>query len=238
MKQLKKTLHLSGSQDKIAKNFRKFLKSLKKVKGDAILDTANKIYVKKGSRINADFEKVAVESFKSEVESIKFIKSKKAANTINKWVEEHTNDLIKNFISPSLLNGATEMVLVNAIYFKGLWKYPFNEQSTTKGQFYTDDDNSVQLDFMTVKNKFNYGENDELESTVLELQYLNSDISLLIVLPKNRNGLQEVEKKLSSDFDLANVLDQLSLTQVQVSLPKYKVEYKVDLVEVLQKVNS
>ncbi len=53
-----------------------------------------------------------------------------AARSINDWVSSKTHGLIRDLVQPSNVNGATRLVIVNAIYFKANWKYQFEPRNT------------------------------------------------------------------------------------------------------------
>jgi serine protease inhibitor len=89
---------------------------------------------------------------------------------------------------------------------------------------------------MSIKKHFNYGMIDQLDAAVLEMGYRDSDVSMLIILPNKRDGLAELEKKLES-FDLQEILSQMGREEVEVFLPKFKIEYEFDLSETLKKVS-
>jgi serpin B len=127
------------------------------------------------------------------------------------------------------------MVLVNAIYFKGFWTYQFDPQATYTAPFFLDDKSSVEVDFMRVKNHFKYGFVEKLDATALELPYKDSDISMMIILPNKRNGLADVESKLHT-VDLSEISQTLRSQEVNVELPKFKIEFDIKLNEPLKKV--
>ncbi|KAK9873775.1 hypothetical protein WA026_002132 [Henosepilachna vigintioctopunctata] len=133
--ELSQGLHLPDSQEKTKDAFKSLIP---KLKGNQYfsLSSANKIYIKNGSTINPDFFKLAEEVFDTDLESIDFSDTYKAANTINKWVESKTNGKIENFIQASVLNPLTRLMLINAIYFKGNWTSPFLSRETKKRKFY------------------------------------------------------------------------------------------------------
>lgn len=234
-KQLKSTLQISGSNKNIANNFYKSIKALNKAKGDSKLNIANQIYVMKGNEIDPNFRNVAVKKFISGVQSVNFAQNVNAAKKINKWVGENTNGKIKDLLSPDVLSAATQMVLVNAIYFNGLWKYPFNKDDTTEGRFYINNLDFTTIKFMHGKNQYNYGKIVELGATLLEISYSNSDISFLIILPDQRNGLVDLEQKLAS-YDLSKIDQSMKFVEVELTIPTFTSKYKVDLVQILQKV--
>jgi serpin B len=66
------------------------------------------------------------------------------------------------------------MLLVNAIYFKGLWRYPFNEKETKEGVFYMTPTQSVTVPFMTMERELYWSESVELDSAILRLPYMVS----------------------------------------------------------------
>jgi serine protease inhibitor len=66
------------------------------------------------------------------------------------------------------------MLLVNAIYFKGLWRYPFNETDTTTDVFHVTPTQSVTVPFMTMERDLYFTESVELDSAILRLPYMVS----------------------------------------------------------------
>lgn len=113
------------------------------------LKVANKIYVAQGHSIKQNFKNIAVNNFNSDIQNVDFSNSQKAAGTINKWVEDQTNNKIKNIISEDALDVDTRMILVNAIYFKGIWEEQFDPKLTLKQQFKLLNGNSIEIDMMS-----------------------------------------------------------------------------------------
>lgn len=215
----------------LSQQFDTLLSAIEKESGIGI---ANKIYVKTGYSLQDEYTALVAKHFKSAVELIQFAESDNAAKTINGWVEEKTNNRIKDLISPDMLDDSTRAVLVNAIYFKGKWTYPFNPKFTQKLPFWITPDQSVDVDTMNIKKKFRYAKLDSLDSTALELTYKDSNISMLIILPNQRNGLQALEKRIG-EINLTEIDQQLYSTEVEVFLPKFEYEYEVDLNDILSK---
>lgn len=178
-----------------------------------------------------------MKSFNSEVESANFADAVPTAAKINGWVEDKTNSKIKDLIKPDSLDDDTRLVLVNAIYFKGNWQHQFDKQLTRKEPFWTSEDKSVDVDMMHIKDDFKYGTIDELDATALELPYNDSDISFLILLPRKRTGLKDLESKLKN-VSLADLTSQMYKSEVEVSLPKFRSEYELEMTEPLKEVCS
>jgi len=164
-----------------------------------------------------------------------FVKNVESAATINQWVEDNTNNKIKNLVKSSDLNSDTRMVLINAIYFKALWQYEFDQHNTRKRAFYLNDVDSVNVDFMYGKSTFKLGEVKDLDATVLELPYKETDITMLIILPAKRTGLAALESKMSN-FN-PNSIQWRREEEIQIYIPKFKIEFDIQLKEPLEKVS-
>jgi serpin B len=199
------------------------------------LKIANKIYVKNGYSIKPKFSEIVSKKFGSAVENINFCDNVEAASEINEWVESKTNNKIKNLIDPNSLNDATGMILLNAVHFKEGWETVFEEEWTGKSAFYLNDKDTVEVDFMMKTDyNYNYGSLRGLNAHALEMFYRDNDFSMTIILPDSRTGLAELESKLHQvNLDaLLGDLDQEAY--VTVKMPKFKIESKLNLKEVLQ----
>lgn len=218
-------------KQQLSQQFETFLTSLEKESG---LGIANKIYVKTGYSLKEQYNALVAKHFKSAVELLEFANSAVAAKTINSWVEEKTNNRIKDLISPDMLDSLTRAVLVNAIYFKGKWTYPFDPMFTQKLPFWVTPSESVDVDTMNIKKKFRYGKIDNLDATALEMTYKDSNISMLIILPNKKDGLKTLEKQIGN-INLTEIDQQMYSTEVEVFLPKFEYEYSIDLNDILAK---
>ncbi|XP_055317899.1 antichymotrypsin-2-like isoform X3 [Sitodiplosis mosellana] len=232
--QLRQGLHLTGDKATAANQFAEYYGLLEKSVGKSTLSIANQIYVQKGYEINKNFKEVAVKKFQSGIDEMNFAENVASAKAINSFVEDKTKEKIKDLIKPDMLDALTRVVLVNAIYFKGNWEYQFNKESTTQGDFYISETDTVPVDFMYIKKKFNYAVLEELDATALEMKYANSNFSFVIVLPNSRTGLPALEAKLKN-YDLAKITDQMHKHEVEVTIPKFKVEFEISLNDVLKK---
>lgn len=233
---LKQSVHWTGTQEEIANEYSRQFSGLQKSKGPATkFDVANKVYVQENFKIAAPFKDVAVNKYASDVESVNFAENVLAANTINKWVEAQTNEKIKDLIKSDSVNGDTRMVLVNAVYFKGPWEKKFDPKLTEDDDFYVTKDVSKKIPFMNKKDDFYYGAFPDLGFTALSLRYNNSEFSFLILLPNERDGLAALEAQLDK-IDLNDISSQLSSQEVNVHIPKFKIESAFGLKDTLSQV--
>jgi serpin B len=190
----------------------------------------------KNYSVKKSFNEVAKKCFASEAQSLDFTQIKESASAINHWVEDQRNHEIKELIKAESLDGKTRMVLVNAVYFKGMWTYPFNREHTHKVSFYLNEEDFVSVDFMVIIEDLKYGIFPDLDATVLELPFNHfNDISMLIILPNSRTGLSVLQEKLNAN-DLDSISNGLIKEKVVVKIPKFKILFDIQVIEPLRKV--
>ncbi|MCS6843002.1 MAG: serpin family protein [Caldilineales bacterium] len=144
-----------------------------------------------------------------------------ARQQINAWAEQHTGGKIKDLIPDGVLTPLTRLVLTNAIYFKGRWERPFDPARTQPAPFSVRPGQQVMAPTMAQTLRCGYGEEDELE--VLELSYVGRGLSMIVLLPREVDGLARLEEQLTVEaLDLW--VAQLWHTEVQVFLPRFTVE--------------
>lgn len=77
----------------------------------------------------------------------------------------------------------------------------------------------------------------ELDAAAIELKYKNSKFSFIVVLPNKRTGLSELETNIKG-YGLENIRAQMTATaKIILRLPKFKVEFGIDLREPLENVS-
>lgn len=202
---------------------------------DVTLITANKIYGNHGkSKFLKHFEDVIVKSFEAEVELLDLEEPKSCARIVNKWVEEKTQDKIKNIVNETLFTKNLSLILINAIYFKGEWMSKFKEVSTKKDKFYLDEKNTIEVEMMHQKDYFNYKNDEELGAEILEMPYKERSVKMVVIMPKD--GISKLEEKLTKT-ELKKITDGLKRTDLHVYLPKFKMEETMKLNDVLIEVS-
>jgi serpin B len=192
------------------------------------LDTANALWGQSGLDYRAEFLKRCESSFKATLHPLDFAADpEKARLTINAWVEERTHDKIKNLLGPGVLKPETDLILTNAIYFKAAWMKTFARSATTDQDF-TTETGKVTVPMMSKSTQFRYFE-AENGLQILELPYLGSPISMVVLLPKESDGLGGLETSLNAD-KLESWFTKLGSPQtVNLSLPRFKLEESFQL---------
>lgn len=156
-------------------------------------------------------------------------------NKINDWIEEHTNDKITNLFPSGSFTPSTRLVLANAVYLKALWKYPFDKLITSKGQFFTSPTEVITVPMMSlIQESLPHTYSTKFKSQIIELPYQEEGYRMIIILPDDYNGLASLESKLTYT-DFYAELSRLLQKQIDVFLPRFKVEESMDLVEILKR---
>ena len=199
---------------------------------DVQLDLANKLCIHNECNIKETFESILKRYFQVTVDKVDFESNTEHIRLqINEWVAQKTQQKIQNLLSEGSLASSTLLVLVNAIYFKGDWKFPFESRSTCKQMFYKNDIESKLVDMMSQEDEFLFTDDQALEVKVIQLPYKNSSLSMRIILPNNVDGLAKLETSLNFEKFRALILDNRRYKKVDVklSLPKFKLELSLPL---------
>lgn len=161
-------------------------------------------------------------------------------NNINNWVSNMTKNHINNLLPPGSITEDTDLVLANAVYFKGLWAQRFDPKNSKRDIFYSPGTQS-SVTFMRQKGNFNHVVSEILGVYILELPYKGNDISMFVLLPpfsvarsaqdptnEPRDSIRQLVERLATkrgSEELRKWLDDGMLTQeVELSLPRFEIE--------------
>ncbi len=197
------------------------------------LDVANGLFAQNGYPWRAEYLKLVRDQYRATLQDLNFASESEAARkTINDWTEKKTQSKIKNLFAQGSIDSLARLVLVNAIYFKATWETPFKKASTREAPFFLEDGSMVNTPLMDSSLSAKLSETDDLQ--FLDLPYKGGEISLQILLPKTHDGLSALERKLDADT-WAKWNKQLQpVRSLQVTIPKFKIEAKYDLNQMLQ----
>ncbi len=148
--------------------------------------------------------------------------------TINRWVDEKTNDKIKDLLPGGSITEDTKLVITNAIYFKGTWVRQFSKSDTKEDKFYVTSAKPVKVQMMQNDAYYRYAETSSMQA--IEMPYTHEggkELSMLVVLPKGTT-LTAVENSLTGN-GLADLEATLDSQRVIVFFPKFKLETKYSL---------
>ncbi|HUU18310.1 MAG TPA: serpin family protein [Sedimentisphaerales bacterium] len=225
---------LIPDRHQFASVFAEIIKDLnnKGKKGGYELRVANALWGQEGYEFLEEFLELIKNNYDGRLNEVDFVRAAETARkTINTWVEKETNNKIKNLIQKGMLDSMTRLVLTNAIYFKGNWARQFKEDRTKEAPFTLANGRKVDVAMMNQTAEFNYMETEDFQG--LELPYVNDELSMIILLPKEFDGLDEFEKRLTAE-NLSKWMDELHNREVSVSVPKFKMTSQFGLASVLK----
>jgi len=199
--------------------------------GGAAWNMANRAWVQSGTNLLPAFGSTARDHFEYDVGEADFVDSAESSRAaINQWVEQKTESRIKDLFPVGSINRWTRLALVNAIYFKGFWESQFEKRLTIPSSFHLSTSSTVDVPTMSQVHGLKMGR--ILGARVLELPYRGGNLSMLIILPDDVDGLPALEKRLSAD-SLGAWSSSLQQREVAVSLPRFISSKHFDLTRLL-----
>ncbi|XP_076788653.1 LOW QUALITY PROTEIN: neuroserpin [Arvicanthis niloticus] len=207
--------------------------------GQYVMKIANSLFVQNGFHVNEEFLQMLKMYFNAEVNYVDFSQNVAVANYINKWVENYTNSLLKDLVSPGDFDAVTHLALINAVYFKGNWKSQFRPENTRTFSFTKDDESEVQIPMMYQQGEFYYGEFSDGSNEaggiyqVLEIPYEGDEISMMLVLSRQEVPLATLEPLLKAQL-IEEWANSVKKQKVEVYLPRFTVEQEIDLKDTLK----
>lgn len=191
---------------------------------DYKLEIANALVTQADFKVLDQYRSTLQRYYDALIKEVDFLRDNaEAVREVNDWVSQKTHGKIPTLIDS--LDASTRLVLLNAIYFKGTWKTQFEPEKTKNRPFYNNGgENSATVPMMNLNTKFPYLNDVNRRVKVLQLPYKGNDVSMLVVLPYERDGVARLKDDLSDPI-ITEFLDNLAETKVVVSLPKFKLEY-------------
>ncbi|XP_054841819.1 serpin B4-like [Eublepharis macularius] len=200
------------------------------------LSIANRLYGAQQYEFLQQYLYCIKELYGAELERVDFQHAaEEVRKKINSWDESQTNDKIKNLFPPGTIDETTILVLVNAIYFKGMWKRPFQKSNTKEEPFWINQNQRKNVQMMRQKDVFSWAQIQNPKMQVLELPYDQGDLSMLLLLPDDKEGLDQLQKQLSyAKFKEWTSPSNMKEEQLIVLLPKLKLEVQYELLPALK----
>lgn len=233
-KEMQAALCFPGGPQELGQAFGKLQDGLDEIRkrGDVSLSIANGIWAEKTYGFLPEFMKGIETGYKARIALADFVNNAAGeSKQINAWVEGTTNEKIKNLVPEGVLDAQTRMVLVNAIYFKGDWASQFKENATLEQDFHVGTGKTVKVKMMQQSDGFRLAQ--DADTQALELPYRGDQLSMLVLLPKAKDGLAALEGNLSV-AKIDALVGKLRKTEVDVALPKFKLETSYGLVSPFQ----
>jgi serine protease inhibitor len=218
-------------EDAINESYRGLIRLLKGLDPAVTMQIANSIWYYEGFPFKDSFLDVNKQYFDAEIAGMNF-SHPDAAKTINNWVNDNTQGKIKEIV-PVPIPDDIVMYLINAIYFKGDWKYQFDKKKTHDASFRLPDGSLKSVKMMSGKSPIRYAITDAY--TVAELPYGDGFYNMTIILPDRYDTIESFVASLSESRwnEIIGVLPE-SGSEIDIRMPRFRLEYKKKLNDVLK----
>lgn len=231
-KQVSDALHVK--QDAVHEHFANFLSKLPGYAPGVVLHVANRLYSEQTYKVLEEFIRLLERSYSTTIEKVDFKgNADKARLQVNAWVEEATKSKVKDLLKEGTVDASTALIIVNAVYFKGLWHEQFDPERTSRQEFHETADRSKMVDMMHLKEGFRMCHDPDMKVSALEIPYKGQKTSMVVLLPEAVDGLADLEEALTAS-KLTEILQRLLYDDdIELSLPRFKLEQAVGLNKIL-----
>jgi serpin B len=229
------TLHFSLPQSRLHPAFAKLSQEVRgsDEKRAYELVIANRLWPQRGFPLEPDFTQIGKRFYGAEPQALDFsAQAEQSRQTINAWISDQTRKKIPELFPPGTIDRSTALVLTNAIYFLGDWLLPFKEQETKELPFYLNAQDSLKAPLMHQTRGFSYAETEQAQ--ILQMFYKGRRLSMLVVLPKEKDGIGKVEASLDAET-LNAWLEKMAYRRLDVYLPRFKTSWGLMLNDTLAK---
>jgi serpin B len=195
------------------------------------LNVVNAIWGQKDFNFKSEYLDLLAQNYGAGLRVLDFMKAAEPSRqTINQWVSDQTESRIKDLLPQGSVTEYTRLVLTNAIYFNAAWQSQFKKEATADGKFTLIDGSQISAPLMRQTNGFGYGEGDSYQA--VEFPYDGHELSMVILLPK-AGQFKAFEAGLDGQ-KIAGIIQNLQNSEVDLSLPKFKIESEFGLSKTLK----
>ena len=216
-----------ATRDQVGSYYQKMVPSLTGADDRTTLEIANSIWVKNIISLRQDYSSGVEKYFGADIFSKDF-SSASLISEINSWCSEKTHGLIKK--AADNLDPSTVMALVNALYFNGKWSAEF--EKATNGRFTALNSSTVSTKMMSKTSNYKYAAGGGYK--MVSVPYGNGAFVMDLILPdaSGSDAFEKAVKGLTWDVYSGLVSNEYS-AEVCLTMPVFKMEYDVELKEVL-----
>jgi len=199
--------------------------SIRKAQSNVVLTIANSIWYRPGIELKPEFVSVNKEFYGANLSLLDFT-DPRAAGIVNAWAHQNTHGKITSIVQPPI-PGTTQMLLANAVYFKGTWMSKFDPKETKERAFNLRNGAQKQTPMMQQHGKFAYQEGSSFQA--VRLPYVGGRLGMYVILPATNSSLEKVLGDLDAGSWQNTILPRFGSREGGVILPRFKLDYGVDL---------
>ena len=180
---------------------------------------ANSMWADRSLTLAPAFVEAGRTFFDAEVATLDF-RRPEAVDRINGWVDQATRGRIPRLLEE--VSSDEVLFLINAIYFKGKWRAPFDRSDTREGSFHAADGGSHTVPLMRLEETLRYAEGDGYQA--VDLLYGSGAFAMTVLLPRGDGTPAELVAGLSAERWL-ELTDTFEERLVTLTLPRFRLEY-------------
>jgi len=203
------------------------------------LNLANRLWIQKNKNLSPGFMSILEKNYLAPPGTLDFASQPEPSRTaINNWVSQETNKKIENLLQTGDITALTRVVITNAVYFNAPWEKNFALSETQNRTFALSKTKKIQTAFMHKKTQLTAGVLGTGRSAayVVELPYEGAQFQMVLIVPKDIDGLGRVLKNLSGDW-WSKALEENKNTENQVVdlyVPRWSTRKHLTLKETLK----
>lgn len=237
-KEMAATLHFTLPQDRLHPAFNSLDQQLqtrgqgakgKDAKGFR-LNIVNAIWGQKGYSFLSEYLDILAQNYGAGLRPLDFRSEPEICRqTINKWVEDQTEQRIRDLLKEGDVDALTRLVLTNAIYFNAAWANSFEKNVTQPAPFHLLDGSTVEVPMMRQSERMGYTTGEGYQS--VSLPYDGGEMEMVVMLP-DQGKFAEFEQSLDAG-KVKTIIESIAPTQVSLSFPRFKIESEFGLGDAL-----
>jgi len=227
--QMSHVLRGASSDEALHVTFAEIMRKLNEAGGGrSEIAVENSLWGQDGAPLQPGFHDLLARCYGGVVNVVDFRHATEVARlTINRWVADKTRQKIRELIPVGGVDADTRLALVNAIYFKALWVSQFRRAATRAEPFYLEGGDKVQALLMHQHGLFRYLKGSDFQA--VDLDYRGHDLSMLVLLPDEKQGLRDLETRFSPQM-LYDCVAHMRLCDMEIFLPRFRMTWgTVDL---------
>jgi serpin B len=229
--EMENALKLNGlTPEQINNSYKMLIAALQSLDEDVVFELANAIFYANGFEVKSPFLSTNQDFYDAKVESLDF-SSPASLVHINNWVAEKTHDKIVKIVES--LSPNDRMVLLNAIYFNGIWSVKFDEDGTKLHNFKKKGGANIEVPMMNKEDKLDYTTNSLFSA--IKLPYGTGQYNMVVLLPGSDKNSADIIDDLSADNWNEWMKSFETEEHVVVTMPRFKFAFELQLNSVLKK---
>jgi len=198
---------------------------------NVILTTANAIWYREGAPVKPEFIACNQQFFGATVQALNFA-NPHSVDIINAWANEKTHGKISRIADGMIDPVWTRLFLANAVYFKGKWSDPFDANDTKDRPFHLRGGGQKVIPMMTQTKTFTYRRGTGYQA--VRLPYEGENLAMYVFLPDTNSSPEKLLGIMNGDTWQRITKPGFSEKEGTLVLPKFKLEYGVELNQALQ----